>query len=39
MPPKSDWEKYAPPAEDVDQKDEKIVPLSEDDIAVLKTYV
>ncbi|KAK9449002.1 P-loop containing nucleoside triphosphate hydrolase protein [Limtongia smithiae] len=38
MPPKADWEKYAPPVDDDEQKDEKIVPLSEDDIAVLKTY-
>ncbi|KAK9484939.1 P-loop containing nucleoside triphosphate hydrolase protein [Lipomyces starkeyi] len=38
MPPKSDWEKYRAPVEDTDEKEEKIVPLSEDDIAVLKTY-
>ncbi|KAK9370386.1 P-loop containing nucleoside triphosphate hydrolase protein [Lipomyces kononenkoae] len=38
MPPKADWEKYRPPVEDADEKDEKIVPLTEDDIAVLKTY-
>lgn len=40
MPPKADWEKYRAPIEDSDQKkEEKIQPLSEDDIAVLKTYV
>ncbi|KAK9455653.1 P-loop containing nucleoside triphosphate hydrolase protein [Dipodascopsis uninucleata] len=38
MPPKADWEKYRAPADDPDKQDEKIVPLSEDDIAVLKTY-
>ncbi|KAK7203454.1 P-loop containing nucleoside triphosphate hydrolase protein [Myxozyma melibiosi] len=38
MPPKADWEKYRAPVEDSDQKEEKIQPLSEDDIAVLKTY-
>ncbi|KAK9461500.1 P-loop containing nucleoside triphosphate hydrolase protein [Lipomyces oligophaga] len=38
MPPKADWEKYRAPVEDSDQKEEKINPLSEDDIAVLKTY-
>ncbi|KAK9246534.1 P-loop containing nucleoside triphosphate hydrolase protein [Lipomyces tetrasporus] len=38
MPPKADWEKYRAPAEDADKKEDKIVPLSEDDIAVLKTY-
>ncbi|KAK9313912.1 P-loop containing nucleoside triphosphate hydrolase protein [Lipomyces starkeyi] len=38
MPPKADWEKYRASAEDTDEKEEKIVPLSEDDIAVLKTY-
>ncbi|KAK9354994.1 P-loop containing nucleoside triphosphate hydrolase protein [Lipomyces doorenjongii] len=38
MPPKADWEKYRAPAEDTDEKEEKIVPLTEDDIAVLKTY-
>ncbi|KAK9325303.1 P-loop containing nucleoside triphosphate hydrolase protein [Lipomyces orientalis] len=38
MPPKADWEKYRAPVEDADKKEEKIVPLSEDDIAVLKTY-
>ncbi|KAK9378563.1 P-loop containing nucleoside triphosphate hydrolase protein [Kockiozyma suomiensis] len=39
MPPKADWEKYRAPIEDSDQKkEEKIQPLSEDDIAVLKTY-
>ncbi|KAK9234272.1 P-loop containing nucleoside triphosphate hydrolase protein [Lipomyces kononenkoae] len=38
MPPKADWEKYRPPVEDEPEKEEKIVPLSEDDVAVLKTY-
>ncbi|KAK9475566.1 succinate dehydrogenase [Dipodascopsis tothii] len=39
MPPKADWEKYAAPIDDGDEKAEKIIPLSEDDIAVLKTYL
>ncbi|GMM56790.1 proteasome regulatory particle base subunit [Maudiozyma humilis] len=41
MPPKADWEKYKAPvesSEDAAKKDEKIVPLSEGDIQVLKTY-
>ncbi|CDK28622.1 unnamed protein product [Kuraishia capsulata CBS 1993] len=38
MPPKSDWEKYKPSVEEDDKADEKITPLSEGDIQVLKTY-
>ena len=41
MPPKADWEKYKAPvddAEDTNKKDEKITPLTEGDIQVLKTY-
>ncbi|KAK9476029.1 P-loop containing nucleoside triphosphate hydrolase protein [Lipomyces japonicus] len=38
MPPKSDWEKYRAPVEDEEKKEANIVPLTEDDIAVLKTY-
>ncbi|ODV91566.1 hypothetical protein CANCADRAFT_131 [Tortispora caseinolytica NRRL Y-17796] len=37
MPPKADWEKYRAPIDD-EEKEEKIVPLSEGDIQVLKTY-
>lgn len=37
MPPKSDWEKYKAPI-DEDAAQEKIIPLSEGDIQVLKTY-
>lgn len=40
MPPKSDWEKYKAPADDEDAGPQKeIIPLSEGDIQVLKTYV
>jgi len=40
MPPKADWEKYtAPVEEDKAKEEEKIVPLSEGDIQVLRTYV
>ncbi len=40
MPPKADWEKYtAPVEEDENKPEEKIVPLSEGDIQVLRTYV
>lgn len=40
MPPKADWEKYtAPLEEEQDKPEEKIVPLSEGDIQVLRTYV
>jgi 26S proteasome regulatory subunit T1 len=35
MPPKADWEKYT---KKIDQKDEKIIPLDESDIQILKTY-
>ncbi|KAI0003303.1 hypothetical protein BJV74DRAFT_793548 [Russula compacta] len=35
MPPKADWEKYT---KKVDEKDEKIIPLDESDIQILKTY-
>lgn len=39
MPPKADWEKYtAPVEEDENKPEEKIVPLSEGDIQVLRTY-
>ncbi|EDK43590.1 26S protease regulatory subunit 7 [Lodderomyces elongisporus NRRL YB-4239] len=38
MPPKADWDKYIPPAEEDEKDQEKIVPLSESDIQVLKTY-
>lgn len=36
MPPKADWDKYVAPDDDANQ--DKIVPLSEGDIQVLKTY-
>ena len=36
MPPKADWDKYVAP--DEDDAPEKITPLSEGDIKVLKTY-
>jgi 26S proteasome regulatory subunit T1 len=40
MPPKADWDKYVAPLEDEENKpEEKIVPLSEGDIQVLRTYV
>ncbi|KAI0303441.1 hypothetical protein B0F90DRAFT_1809640 [Multifurca ochricompacta] len=35
MPPKADWEKYS---KKVDEKEEKIIPLDESDIQILKTY-
>ncbi|KAG8217368.1 26S proteasome subunit P45 [Butyriboletus roseoflavus] len=35
MPPKADWEKYE---KRVDEKDEKIQPLTDSDIQILKTY-
>ncbi|KAI9456219.1 hypothetical protein BJY52DRAFT_1204797 [Lactarius psammicola] len=35
MPPKADWEKYTKKA---DEKEEKIIPLDESDIQILKTY-
>ncbi|ANB13757.1 proteasome regulatory particle base subunit RPT1 [Sugiyamaella lignohabitans] len=39
MPPKADWEKYKAPIDGDDEKpEENIVPLSEGDIQVLKTY-
>ncbi|ANZ77570.1 BA75_04579T0 [Komagataella pastoris] len=38
MPPKADWEKYQAPVEDEDKQEEKITPLSEGDIQVLKSY-
>ncbi|EDO18490.1 hypothetical protein Kpol_1032p87 [Vanderwaltozyma polyspora DSM 70294] len=42
MPPKEDWEKYKAPLEGKENedvsKDEKITPLTESDIQVLKTY-
>ncbi|KAK9468085.1 P-loop containing nucleoside triphosphate hydrolase protein [Lipomyces arxii] len=38
MPPKADWEKYRAPVEDEEKEEKEIKPLSEDDIAVLKTY-
>lgn len=39
MPPKADWEKYKPPVEDDEEEKKEIIPLSEGDIQVLKTYV
>lgn len=40
MPPKADWEKYKAPVDDEDSGPQKeIIPLSEGDIQVLKTYV
>lgn len=38
MPPKEDWEKYKAPAANEDEEQAEIVPLSEGDIEVLKTY-
>lgn len=38
MPPKADWEKHNKAVDDDDKPEEKIVPLSEGDIQVLKTY-
>lgn len=38
MPPKADWEKYRAPAEENEENKAEIVPLSEGDIAVLKSY-
>ncbi|RLV89544.1 26S protease regulatory subunit 7 [Spathaspora sp. JA1] len=38
MPPKADWDKYIAPSEEDEKNQEKIVPLSEGDIQVLKTY-
>ncbi|KAH3663547.1 hypothetical protein OGAPHI_004948 [Ogataea philodendri] len=40
MAAKEDWEKYKKPVDDADEetKEEKITPLSEGDIQVLKTY-
>lgn len=39
MPPKEDWEKYkAPVEEEKPSEEKKVVPLSEGDIQVLKTY-
>lgn len=39
MAPKEDWDKYKKPVEDDENKpEEKINPLTEDDIQVLKTY-
>ncbi|KAF5093543.1 hypothetical protein D0Z03_002368 [Geotrichum reessii] len=39
MPPKADWEKYKAPVEDEDATNQKeIIPLSEGDIQVLKSY-
>lgn len=39
MPPKADWEKYKPPVDGEEEKEDNVVPLSEGDIQVLKTYV
>ena len=40
MPPKAHWEKYKAPVEDEDATNQKeIIPLSEGDIQVLKSYV
>lgn len=39
MPPKENWEKYTAPIEEEETEEEKkVVPLSEGDIQVLKTY-
>lgn len=38
MPPKADWDKYVAPDETDEANQDKIVPLSEGDIQVLKTY-
>lgn len=38
MPPKADWEKYKPPVEDDEAEQKEIIPLSEGDIQVLKSY-
>lgn len=40
MPPKQDWEKYKAPVEENEspEDEKKVVPLSEGDIEVLKTY-
>lgn len=38
MPPKENWEKYTPPAEGESTEQNKISPLSEGDIQVLKSY-
>jgi 26S proteasome regulatory subunit T1 len=39
MPPKADWDKYVVHEEDENKPEEKITPLSEGDIQVLRTYV
>lgn len=40
MPPKADWEKYKASVDGEDDGPQKeIIPLSEGDIQVLKTYV
>ena len=36
--PKADWEKYKPPVKEDKEPEKDIVPLSESDIEVLKTY-
>ncbi|VVT51423.1 uncharacterized protein SAPINGB_P003091 [Magnusiomyces paraingens] len=38
MPPKADWEKYKAPTEDDETEKKDIIPLSEGDIQVLKSY-
>ncbi|KAG7191818.1 26S proteasome regulatory subunit 7 [Scheffersomyces spartinae] len=38
MPPKADWDKYVAPDEDDDKNQDNVVPLTEGDIQVLKTY-
>ncbi|KAL6946726.1 26S proteasome regulatory subunit 7 [Hanseniaspora osmophila] len=38
MAPKEDWEKYKKPVDEETVEEKKVIPLSEDDIQVLKTY-
>ncbi len=38
MAPKADWEKYKKPIDKEDSKNDKVIPLTEGDIQVLKTY-
>ena len=38
MPPKQDWEKYSKPAPDAEKDADRIVPLDEGDIQLLRTY-
>ena len=38
MAPKADWEKYRKPIDDDEKPEKEVVPLSEGDIEVIKTY-